>query len=121
MIGWVDWGGDRNRQIRRSIARPRSIHGGAETPPRISSSPPPHTHTQFRFTPPSAVISGCLGLALYDIMGACSKLLQVELESTLRSIEVNMCVTSSIRPSIDKHTVRSGTGGCHEHGSRDHP
>lgn len=45
---------------------------------------------KFRFTPPSAVISGFLGLGLYDIMGACSKLLQVELESSLRSIEVNI-------------------------------
>lgn len=27
---------------------------------------------------------------MYDIMGACSKLLQVELEATLRSIEVNI-------------------------------
>lgn len=69
-------------------------------PPNPTPTPkthkPPHPQkqnpTQFRFTPPSAVISGFLGLALYDIMGACSKLLQVELESTLRSIEVNMCV-----------------------------
>jgi hypothetical protein len=56
------------------------------------SLPPSPLHTQFRFTPPSAVISGFLGLGLYDIMGACSKLLQVELESSLRSIEVNMYV-----------------------------
>ena len=55
-----------------------------------SIHPPTHLPIQIRFTPPSAVISGFLGLALYDIMGATSKVLQVELESSLRSIEVNI-------------------------------
>lgn len=45
---------------------------------------------KFRFTPPAAVIAGFLGLALTDIAGVFSGLLQVELESAMRSIEVNI-------------------------------
>lgn len=90
----AEYGGDGSfdDSIRLHPPRPTPQHHhpyNQTTPPHTQ---PPHNSTQFRFTPPSAVISGCLGLALYDIMGACSKLLQVELEASLRSIEVNMCV-----------------------------
>lgn len=81
---------------------PSNRHQPLDPPPHH-----PHTH-QFRFTPPSAVISGCLGLALYDIMGACSNLLQVELESTLRSIEVNMYVACTLLPLCDDRPPAAG-------------